>query len=56
MGIEFYLFILINGLSQGMVLFIVAFRSGDRIEVDAGLGNWKSYGLQAPLMEPVQGD
>ena len=24
MGIEFYLFILINGLSQGMVLFIVA--------------------------------
>ena len=24
MGIEFYFFILINGLSQGMVLFIVA--------------------------------
>ncbi len=39
-----------------MLIFITAFRPGKRIEVDAGVGSWKIHGLQAPLMEPAQGE
>jgi NNP family nitrate/nitrite transporter-like MFS transporter len=39
-----------------MLLFIVAFRPGERIAVDAGLGTWQAHGVSAPLLETTQGD
>jgi NNP family nitrate/nitrite transporter-like MFS transporter len=39
-----------------IAIFIVAFRSGARIEVDKGLGDWQSHGITAPLSDAVQGE
>ena len=39
-----------------MLIFIVAFRPGERIQVDSGLGHFASYGLATPLVETAQGD
>jgi len=39
-----------------MLIFIIAFRSGESVKVDSGLGGWKAYGLDSPLAESAQGD
>lgn len=39
-----------------ILIFVAAFRPGERIRVDAGLGSWHKYGLSSPISEPAQGD
>ncbi len=39
-----------------MLLFILAFRPGKSINVDAGIGSWQKIGVSGPLAESGQGD
>ena len=39
-----------------IAIFIVAFRSPGRINVDNGLGDWEKHGVSAPLSDAIQGD
>ena len=39
-----------------MLIFIVAFKPGQKINVDAGVGSWEKHGVSSPIMEPQPGD
>jgi len=34
-----------------MLIFIIAFKRGQQINVDAGLGTWEKYGVNGPLQD-----
>jgi NNP family nitrate/nitrite transporter-like MFS transporter len=39
-----------------IVIFIIAFRSSGRIDIDNGLGNWEKHRVSAPLSDAIQED